>query len=240
LLARYYFLNNVNIWGWGLYGNKDPKGWEVIPTDEDEPEFGGRIQVPMPYGEIGASYHYRKVDINKLMLSAGSAPSPPKSAAAPVREDRVGFDAKWDLGVGILFEGAVFHQDSDVLAEPYQHLLTFGADYTFGIGEGLTVLGEHFLAVSSRVAFGKGTQNSISGASLTYPWGLVDSFGLILYYDYDTGDFYNFMDWRRQYDRWVFHLMGFVNPQSTLFIRAQRGDTPLEGSGVKILIVFNH
>ncbi|MCK4745441.1 MAG: hypothetical protein KAT15_00320, partial [Bacteroidales bacterium] len=29
LLARYYFLNNANIWLWGLYGDDKTKGWEV-------------------------------------------------------------------------------------------------------------------------------------------------------------------------------------------------------------------
>jgi hypothetical protein len=28
LLARYYFLNNANLWLWGLYGNNEKRGWE--------------------------------------------------------------------------------------------------------------------------------------------------------------------------------------------------------------------
>ncbi|MCJ7582073.1 MAG: hypothetical protein MUP98_16295, partial [Candidatus Aminicenantes bacterium] len=31
LLLRYYFLNNTNIWIWGLTGNEDLKGWEFMP-----------------------------------------------------------------------------------------------------------------------------------------------------------------------------------------------------------------
>ena len=62
LLGRYYFLNNTNIWLWGLYGNNETKGWEFIPTESNTPEFGGRIQVPVPRGEIGLSYHTRKID----------------------------------------------------------------------------------------------------------------------------------------------------------------------------------
>ncbi|MCX6259407.1 MAG: hypothetical protein NTY95_01030 [Bacteroidia bacterium] len=42
LLARYYFLNNANVWLWGLYGNYDPRAWEMIPTNKKIPEFGGR------------------------------------------------------------------------------------------------------------------------------------------------------------------------------------------------------
>src|SRR5512133_1230769 len=32
LLARYYFLNNANLWLWGLYGNDKPKAWEMGKT----------------------------------------------------------------------------------------------------------------------------------------------------------------------------------------------------------------
>ena len=51
-LARYYFLNNANIWAWGLYGNNDTKGWETVQTAKRTPEYGGRIQSPLGSGEI--------------------------------------------------------------------------------------------------------------------------------------------------------------------------------------------
>jgi hypothetical protein len=58
-LARYYFLNNSNIWFWGLYGNKNRKGWEILPSQKNIPEFGGRFQAPVPKGEAGLSFHHR-------------------------------------------------------------------------------------------------------------------------------------------------------------------------------------
>lgn len=59
-LGRYYFLNNANIWLWTLYGNKVPKGYEVLKTSRRAPEIGGRIQYPIPKGELGLSYHHRQ------------------------------------------------------------------------------------------------------------------------------------------------------------------------------------
>ncbi len=59
LLGRYYFLNNANVWLWGLYGNEDVKGWEVTSTYEQIPEFGGRFQHPVPKGELAVTYHHR-------------------------------------------------------------------------------------------------------------------------------------------------------------------------------------
>ncbi len=45
VLGRYYFLNNMNVWFWSLYGNKNARGWDFAPTNRDVPEFGGQITV---------------------------------------------------------------------------------------------------------------------------------------------------------------------------------------------------
>ncbi|GAI27146.1 unnamed protein product, partial [marine sediment metagenome] len=39
LLLRQYFLNNANIWVWGLYGNDDLRGWEYLPSEAKSVEF---------------------------------------------------------------------------------------------------------------------------------------------------------------------------------------------------------
>ena len=62
LLARYYFLNNANIWLWGLYGDDKIKGWELIPSKKNSIEYGGRVQLPLYTGEIAATYHHRTAD----------------------------------------------------------------------------------------------------------------------------------------------------------------------------------
>lgn len=78
LLLRYYFLNNANIWLWGLYGNEDPKGWETLSTAPKRPEFGGRIQTPLGKGELAFSYHHRRVKTkaNNPDSSSSLRPSP--------------------------------------------------------------------------------------------------------------------------------------------------------------------
>lgn len=62
LLGRYYFSNNANLWLWTLYGNDEPMGWEKTPAVWQIPEFGGRIQQPVPRGEAALSYHHREAD----------------------------------------------------------------------------------------------------------------------------------------------------------------------------------
>ena len=94
ILLRYYFLNNANIWLWGVYGQNQRKGMEVFPTKENSGEYGGRIQVPLMNGEIATSYHHRDIDPTAMVLNAPRFRS----------ENRYALDGKWDLGVGLWFE----------------------------------------------------------------------------------------------------------------------------------------
>ena len=67
LLLRYYLLSNANVWLWGMMGNDTPKGWEILPSTSDDPEYGGRLQVPVGPGEIAASYHHRRADASAVL-----------------------------------------------------------------------------------------------------------------------------------------------------------------------------
>jgi len=66
LLGRYYFLNNANIWLWTLYGNNDLRGWDILETNKNTPEIGGRIQLPLKNSEIGITFHNRTVNSANL------------------------------------------------------------------------------------------------------------------------------------------------------------------------------
>src|SRR5512143_2005723 len=66
LLVRVYAKGNANAWLWGLYANSERRGFDLAPPDKKSPEFGGRIEVPLFKGEIAATYHRRKADINGL------------------------------------------------------------------------------------------------------------------------------------------------------------------------------
>jgi len=70
LLGRYYFQNNANAWLWVLWGNDKTMGWETIPTVRKIPEFGGRMQFPVPKGEIAVSYNHRIPDLKAILNPA--------------------------------------------------------------------------------------------------------------------------------------------------------------------------
>jgi hypothetical protein len=235
LLLRYYFQNNTNIWLWGLYGNDKPKGLEIAPTTKDNIEIGGRVQMPVLTGEAGLTYHHREADFSQLML-----PNSDSTASSSVPENRLGLDGKWDVGVGLWFEGALIQHRTDIVGLKYQRALTFGIDYTFDVGNGLTTIGEHFISALADKAFGKGKESSFSGLSANYPLGLVENISGIVFYDWDNKDLYRTFTWPRLYDNWSFFLIAFWNPDNILQNQIQDSNNNFSGKGLHVMVVYNH
>ncbi len=232
LLARYYFMNNVNVWAWALYGNDDPKGWEACPTARKRPEFGGRVQLPLATGEVGFSYHHRRADLGRGPVLG--------QAATETSEDRYGLDGKWDVGIGLWVEGTLVRQAERSLAAPYQRFMTVGADYTFGLGNGLHILAEHFTTAAASQAFKRGESRSFSGLTLSYPLGLLDQLSGVFFYDWKTNDLYSFLSLRRTYDDWQIFLIGFWNPVAFQVYRTPSGNNVFAGRGIQFMVVYNH
>ncbi len=237
LLMRYYFQKNANIWLWGLYDNDDPKGEEIAPTRSNSPEFGGRLQVPLYTGEIGLSYHHRQADFSQLSLPATGSGS-----ESSVGEDRLGLDGKWDIGVGIWFEGSLGRHQTKISHLKYQHALTLGMDYTFDIGNGLNVLGEVNVSGLGDTVFDTGNKNEFIGLSLSYPMGLMDTVSSIVYCNTRKKDWYSTLTWQRLMDNWGLYLMGFWNPKEQPVNPDMNTDmnTAFSGKGLQIMVVFNH
>ena len=233
LLLRYYFINNTNIWLWSLYGN-EYKGWEVYPSGKKSLEYGGRIQLPLLTGEIGISYHHRKMDLS----NDGSGE--PIFSDKTVPENRFALDGKWDVGIGLWFEGALFHQSSSSLLNNYQKMFTLGADYTFVVGDGIHVLGEYFSVAASEKIFQQGDRANFYALLADYPVGLNDQLFGIFYYDWENKTWYRFARWQRVYDNWSFHLIGFWNPNRILLYQKQVEKNLFTGKGFQIMVVFNH
>lgn len=237
VLLRQYLPNNVTIWEWGLYGNDRAKGWEIDPTAEKRPEFGGRLQVPVSRGQLAFTTHHRRADFSEGAMADGDLEH------AVTQEGRYALDGKWDVGIGLWFEGVISHQTSANIERPDQRALNVGADYTFAVGNGLYVLGEYFVLEQSRGIFGEGEGAKLGAVSLRYPIGLLDALSAILYLDATRDDTYRFVSWQRSYDRWQFYLMGFWNPRQSAIYQGQVSDAGqghFTGRGVQIMAVFNH
>ena len=239
LLFRYYFLNNANIWIWGLYGNNNLRGWEFFPTRSKIPEYGGRLQLPLGNGEWAFAFHHRRMDPRQgpFALSPDDLSG---HEITSIPEDRFGLDGKWDLGIGLWFEGSLTHQRSDLLPASWQRAVNVGVDYTFDVGNGLHALTETFFYSSSDKALGAGDGITFSALSLGYPLGLLDNLSGIFYYDWANKNIYNFINWRRTYDRWIINVIGFWNPEEFQIYQNMARNNLYGGVGFQILVVFNY
>ncbi len=235
-LGKLSVASTASLWFWGIYGQNEVKGWEVIPSRKGSVEYGGRAQFPLLSGETGLSYHHRTAELTlRLPTYAGNAPQ-----TFDFPEDRVGLDGKWDVGPGIWFEATLTHQRTDLLAYPWQHALTLGSDYTFSVGNGLTLLGEYFLQKYTTAPLGSGQPASVAALSLSTPVTILDDVSAIVYVDTQEWDLYAYFSLRRTYDDWVFHLILFANPAQPLLVAPAREGIPLPGNGGMLTVVFNH
>jgi hypothetical protein len=231
-LGRYYFLNNVNIWLWVLYGNEDPKGWEIAGTNSKYPELGGRFQTPVPAGEAGISFHHRVSDTRNL---EGIVPS-----FAKIQENRIGLDVKLDLVVGAWAEGSWVNSNENLGRYTNQELFNMGVDYTFGIGNGLYTIIEQLLVVYDEHAFTFENNVSFSLLSLSYPLGLFSNIQGIIYYDWKNNSLYNFINLQRDFRRFSMYLMAFWNPEDYHIPLQEIEQNLYAGRGIQIMFVLNH
>ncbi len=233
ILGRYYFLNNANIWVWGLYGNDKRKGWEVIPSARTKPEFGFRAQVPIPGGELATTYHYRTADVAKVFPV-------PAGENQFVREKRLALDGKFDYVVGLWFEAALTHQEIYIPELQYKRALSIGADYTFGLGNGLNLMTEYFTFGSSDMPVSGGESSHMSALSANYSFNIFTGLNAIVFYDWTNKEIYNFVNWSWQFDKWSFFIMGFWNPQNFNLYQGLEGTNLYAGRGLQFMVVYNH
>jgi hypothetical protein len=233
VLGRYYFQNNTNIWLWGLYGNKELKGWEQLQTQEKKPEFGGRIQFPFPIGEMALSYHHRIASTSRIKEIMGLT-------FDNFGENKLGFDTKIDWVVGLWLEGSWSNSSKNIGLLSNQTLLNAGIDYTFGLGNGLLAVYEHLLASSDYKPFELKNTFNFSLLSLSYPIGLFDNVGTIFYYSWEMNQVYSFFNWQRTFNKLSFHLMAYWNPETLNLPQQNLGSNMFGGKGVQVMLVFNH
>ncbi len=192
LSGRFYFANN-RIWVWGLMGNTSTQKWL--------PEPGARIEIGLPRSELALSFHHRNTD---------------NTGTEIVPENRIGIDARWDIGIGLWTEGVVVKTGNR-----WEEQAMLGTDYTFALGNGLTLLAEHM------INHGFSSWSHYSALSLNYPLTITDHLTQVTLFDWKKRNPYIYLAWQRTLDNWRFILAGFL----------QNG---IQAGGVQLQAIFNH
>jgi len=231
LLLRYYFKNNSNVWLWGLYGNKKPRGFDALPTYPYKPEFGGRFQKTIPKGEVAFSYNFRtsSYDENQFLNPFEQNP-----------EHRIGVDAKWDIGIGFWTESSFIKRVKNIGAFTSQFLFEIGADYTFGIGNGLNIIGEHLITSYGESLIIKENASHISAFNLSYPISFYGAINAFLYHQWEERQNTFSLNYQHKFNRLSGHLIASYNPESPQGIQQNDILNTFTGASLKILLVYNH
>jgi len=233
LLGRYYFQNNANAWLWVLLGNDKTKGWEIIPTVRNIPEFGGRMQFPVPKGEVAVSYHHRITNLGAVLNPALT------SSHLTYPEDKIGLDGKWDIGPGVWAEYSLTHSRPDSAFFPrWTKLFTLGIDYTLSIGNGLYMASEFFRYSTANEILNSGINNTFSSLTINYPVG-INKIGSIIYYNWTNKTWYRFINLQRQSDNWTYYLFLYWNPDKFEIYNNISGNNMFSGKGIQFMVVFN-
>lgn len=232
ILGRYYFLNNANIWIWGLYGNELQRGFDTLPTQRRTPEYGGRFQHPVGRGELAFSYHHRTADPNRI--------SPAPVVAGTVPENRFALDGKWDVGVGLWFEASYIRKGKPIGQLTNQTLLNVGTDYTFGVGNGLGVTFEQlFFSVNER-AFVFNQNFNISAMNVSYPLSLYDRVSAVASVTWEAKQAAFFVNYEHQFEKITGYVMAYYNPENQVGLRQNELTNSFAGPGIRLMMVYNH
>jgi len=224
---RYDFQNNANIWFWTLYGNKDVKGWEYIPTNKKTPEFGGRIQHPFYNGEFALTLHHRKISDNvNQTINEGE-------------ENRIAFDGIWDIGVGIWLESSTSQFLFQNGSQHFQSAHSLGMDYTLPIENGLYILTEHLYTTYGVELTHQMETFKISGIMITYPFGIFDQLSFFSLYNWTSSSTIHYVSWQRNLDMLSLYLSGYWNSKDTTLLETSSSTGMIGNSGILFMIIYN-
>lgn len=231
LLSRYYFTNNANIWTWVLYGNEKTRGFDVVKTYDKRPEYGGRVQIPVPKGEMALSYHHRTADSRELSIV---------DSFEQIAEDRFGIDGKWDVEVGLWFEATYSHKSEDIGILTNQTLMNIGVDYTFGLGNGLGMIIEHLVSSFDEKAFQFANNRHITAINGTYPLTMNDNLSTVIYHDWASNNASFFLNYEHRFNKLTGYLMAYYNPDTQQAFRQNDLVNNNSGPGIRLMLVYNH
>jgi len=194
MLARYYGIDNSNYWFWVIYDENELKGLELVETRDETLEMGGRMQLPILGGELGFSYHNRGVKNPSFDVRE-------EKLFSEAQEKRIGFDGRWDIGIGLWLESSVsIYQEVDSLSL-YAEYYTLGGDYTFKLGNGVHLLAEHqYKRKESQFWEIPEEEQNISLIAADYPLGMYGSLLGLASYDHEREDMYYYLSYSRVYD----------------------------------------
>ncbi len=191
--------------------------------------------MPVPRGEVALSFNRRIADYKALY------PPFPDPGDQFYPEEKIGLDGKLDLGVGLSAEFVLKHNDPDNgIIKEWETQLNVGLDYTFNIGNGVSLSTEYFRYNNRADWEDKGTDNNYSVLAVNYPVNLLNTVSAMVYYNWDQKEWFRFISIQRKYDFWSFYLIAFWNPDKFDLYGPSSGRNLFAGKGIQLMAVINN
>ena len=224
LRYKYSFLDNSLMWLWCLYGNTTNQGYEYFPSEKNIPELGGRIQLPVPAGEIAATFHTRRVDATLFHY----------------RENRYALDGRWDIGIGVWFESVWQQNMFRMPIYKWNTMTTIGMDYTLPEGNGIYILAEHMITTFSNTFWGNDQNRQISALMAAYSIDALDKLSLQEYYDWYHKNLYQYFQYQRTYDNLSINFSLFHYPENGGILFMSSETSFFSGYGLQMMLIYNY
>jgi hypothetical protein len=157
----------------------------------------------------------------------------------------MGFDGKWDVGVGLWVEGSLtaLEKDRQLLLPTRTDMLNLGMDYTFPLGNGLGLTLEYFRYHAGDRFFTGGAGANVLASMASYPLSLIDNVSVMTFCIPSPGRtlWMNYLSWSRTYDQLSVYLIGFISPEDIALpvMALQRGSNGFAGKGIQLMLSYN-
>lgn len=174
---------------WAMAKGDKLYGTEIYRSEGVEP--GARLEFPVPYLNLGLSYHFRNLRESTILRDG--------------KEDRFGLDVRYDGVFGAWTEVSLssFDLETNRVIPELTLASVIGTDYTVGIGNGLYIMQETGLWQSSPDAFSDLTADKVATSILTsYPLGLLDKLQALAMFDWTEDTQHLTLQYGRIYDYW--------------------------------------
>jgi len=222
LLFRYYFPNNANFWLWTVLADEHLKGIEIIRSEDNSLELGGRLEYPFEYCESAVTFHSRQLDAE---------------FNDKIRENRFGIDSRWDSFLGYWIELSLsFYDKSDLIPELSKNV-TVGADYTIPFLDGIYILAEHSLfSISDNGLFSSSSETSATALNLSYNLNIFSGLNSILLYNWDNQDLSAYFSYTLSFDYLDLVFSLFSNPS---LLEPNYDQINYDGSSFQLRAIYN-
>lgn len=228
LTARHYFDSGWSSQLWLLIPG-DPIGWEAFADQSNTLEAGGRISLPVFRGQIGVAADYRVADGSRI------------DAASPdIAELKLGVDGFWDAGIGLWLESAYTNQQQASATLMEQLMTTVGADYTFWVGNGIFLTLENLNINTWNSPLSTDQNMNLSSLLVSYSPTMFDQLSCMVFMNWQSETPLFYLSWGQTYDALRWTVGGFWTDVQSGAGNAAALNTDISGTGIQVIVAYNH